>query len=549
MTPSDITALIEASQHIRVLYIEDDNDIQAQMVRALGRVFKTVTVASDAEEAWQLFEVSSFDLVISDIRLPGMSGLDLTKKIKQADPRITVIMLTAYELTDYYSESIRQGIDGYLLKPVNLNELYALLGECVTKINEAKAYRTHLKQMRCDTLTGLPNAIEMSERISRSDVDHLLVLDIARFRLINMHYGNNFANKLLVEARRHLDLQLYHSMELYRLHSDKFVILSKGINDEQLKEFCHQIRGYFSTTKMQVDEAELFINYKIGIAPMGDDGDTTLLNAQRALELSKTLNDSNHVFYTPNEKDILDEQARIDWLNYAVHLIEEDKIEPFYQPIVSIATGELDKYEVLARGVDGDKVIAPFHILEAVESIGMNTILTRLIINKAFQYFEGNPCNLSFNITESDLTEGYLVKFLEQKMDHYGFKAESITLEILENITLANRVDMIAEQIRELRNMGIKIAIDDFGVENSNLSRLMHLELDYIKLDGMYVRNIATQDKERQITECIANLAKSIDAKLIAEYVESEEILEVLRSCGVDFAQGYHIGKPMRHVS
>ncbi len=119
-----------------------------------------------------------------------------------------------------------------------------------------------------------------------------------------------------------------------------------------------------------------------------------------------------------------------------------------------------------------------------------------------------------------------------------------ITFEILENITIFKNSKKITQQLNELRGMGFKIAIDDFGIENSNFGRLLEINIDFIKLDGIFIKNLKHNKRNRTITKAIVNLAKTLKIETVAEFVEDEEVYEIVKECGIDYAQGYYIGKP-----
>lgn len=166
------------------------------------------------------------------------------------------------------------------------------------------------------------------------------------------------------------------------------------------------------------------------------------------------------------------------------------------------------------------------------------------MINKSFAFFQDKTHQFSINITERDLLESYLVDFLNEKMATYNISADRVTFEILENITLVKNNAKITEQLNGLRAMGFKIAIDDFGIENSNFSRLLEINLDFIKIDGVFIRNLKENARNRTITKAIVNLSKTLGIKTIAEFVEDEDIYNIIKECGIDYAQGYYIGKP-----
>ncbi len=149
----------------------------------------------------------------------------------------------------------------------------------------------------------------------------------------------------------------------------------------------------------------------------------------------------------------------------------------------------------------------------------------------------------SINIADYDLREGFLIPFLEQKISRYGINPQNVILEILESISVQDTKEAI-EQIGELKKMGFRLAIDDFGTESSNFSRLLDLDVDFIKVDGSFIKRLDSDKNSQKITESIVSFAKSIGAEVIAEFVHSKEVYEKVKEYGIDYAQGYYIGEP-----
>jgi len=229
-------------------------------------------------------------------------------------------------------------------------------------------------------------------------------------------------------------------------------------------------------------------------------------------------------------------------------LILGENIFPLFQPIYDIHNKKIIKYECLARGrVDG-KVIAPYKFLNAAERLELTTNITRMMVEKSFEFFQYNTYKFSINVTGADLLDTRFTDFLNLKIKRYEIDPTRVTFEILENVTTYSSTNTILESLDEIKSLGFKLAIDDFGVENSNFSRLLEIDLDYIKIDGLFIKNILVSEKDKKIVLAIVGLAKTLGVETIAEFVETKEVLDVLRECGVDHAQGYYIGKPKEYL-
>jgi EAL domain-containing protein (putative c-di-GMP-specific phosphodiesterase class I) len=170
------------------------------------------------------------------------------------------------------------------------------------------------------------------------------------------------------------------------------------------------------------------------------------------------------------------------------------------------------------------------------------------MIQKSFQYFSHNEFSFSLNISERDLYESYLYEFLQDRSKAYGIRPQRVTLEILESVTTGLHHEEMTQQLNQIKSLGYKVAIDDFGTENANFSRLMDISFDYIKLDGTFMQHIDTSKKQQLIVKSIVELAKVLGIQTVAEYVENESIATAVKSCGIDFLQGYYYAKPSSEI-
>ncbi len=269
-----------------------------------------------------------------------------------------------------------------------------------------------------------------------------------------------------------------------------------------------------------------------------------LRNAHIAMKEVRQIGKNHYFLYDKNES-ILEESHKnnIEWSKKVKKAVKERSIIPYFQPIVDNKSREIVKYECLARMIDLEDVIVPSYFIEPAILIGMISEITKIMIDKIFAFFSNNKQSFSINITEDDFLENYLVEFLMEKAKEYDIQYNRVTLEILENIS-DKRSQMILDQIEELQKTGFKISIDDFGSEKSNFQRLHKLNVDFIKIDGRYIRDIDTNRNSEKIVKSIVAFAHSIEAKVISEFVHSEAVFEKVKELGVDYSQGYLFGPP-----
>lgn len=549
----------------RILYVEDNPDISEEVAFFLESWVDTLYCAYDGEEGLELFERERPDIVITDIQMPRMNGLDMIDRIREVDAEVPIIITTAYNETDYLLKAVNLHVDGYLMKPLNFKELVARLRKIVEPLELRKALHQKNRELETlnanldgmvqektreleylynhDPLTGLSNFVKLGTEIETGEFRHLLLLDISNFSVINKQYGKAFANVILKEAANALKRHIGPYARLFKTESDRFVILTREASVEKVEEYCDQIIGFFDMRPLNVENTEVSIGFSIGIARITDDFYPTV-NAEYALDIGKEVGSRYYYFYDDSAESVQQAKETIKWLNVTNDLIAREALVPFIQPIIDLQSGDLVKYEVLARGDYEGNLLSPYLFLGPAEQLGLVNSVTRMMIGKSFACFEGTDTNFSINLTQRDLLDRYFIDFLEQKIERFAIDPSRVTFEVLETVTLGEQHRVILEQLRALKALGFMIAVDDFGIENSSLARLLEIDFDFIKLDGVFIRNLDKNPKEVKILRAIVNMAKSLNIKTIAEFVESETICDIVRECGVDMAQGYHIGHP-----
>ena len=219
--------------------------------------------------------------------------------------------------------------------------------------------------------------------------------------------------------------------------------------------------------------------------------------------------------------------------------LEEDRLVAVYQPIIK-SYG--NSFECLVRIQDGDRLISPFFFLDAVAKTKYYSQLTQRMIEKSFQYFEGKDVSFSINLSFDDINDSDLVKFLKENIIKYKVEKQLI-LEILESENIVN-FKLIRDFIHGMQNIGVQIAIDDFGSGYSNFTYLLELRPDYIKIDGSLIKEIHTSDDSYILVRTITNLAHELGIKVVAEYIENEEIYNKAKRLYIDGYQGYFLGAP-----
>lgn len=394
-------------------------------------------------------------------------------------------------------------------------------------------------------LTNLPSMSVLNENMNTTEDYSVLMLDIDNIALYNTTYGNEIVDIFIKEAAMYLHNNLPSNGILYHLRADEFVIILDKPVKNQAKDLAYQIKSYFENSPLQANDITTHINFSFGIARFSTHSKLNAFTKANIALVEAKHKGKNLILEFEEHMSTCSSYTQLAHsMEVMQKYIEEDLLTPFYQAIVDTKTQEIVKYEVLARIKDGEKFLSPNEFLQAAALAGLMTAITKQIIQKSFVYFSGTNINFSINITKNDFLEKNLIKFLEQKCLIHNIKPEQVTLEILENIALEGNEKEIIKQISVLTEKGYIIAIDDFGVESSNISRLSDLNANFIKIDGSFIKDIDTNEKHYKIVESLVYMAKKLDIKVIAEYVHNESVYNIVKELNIDYCQGFYFSEP-----
>ena len=401
-----------------------------------------------------------------------------------------------------------------------------------------------------DQLTGLDNRHALLEYLKTTNRLTLFMINIDNFANFNMLYGFLAGDVILKEVAQHLQALKEDEMELFRFDGDQFVfVTTRFMNYREIEDFSKSLISFFNTIDIEVDEVQgISTKVYISIGVVMGNGIAMLSHAQLAVEESRLNAKGSYKLFTATSNYYQKQQKLMYWINKIKESVEEDKLVSYFQPIMNLHTGKIQKFECLARINDESLTVSPHTFMEAAHMTGSLQLITRTIISKAYEHFADNDYEFSINITANDIKLGYLDQFLDFNTNKFNVEPRRVTLELLEDIKTLTEENML-EQINALRAKGFQIALDDFGVENSNYSRLIELKPDYLKIDGVFIKDILNSEDHQIIVRSIIDFCKAIDVQVVAEFVSSEAILELLKEMGVDFVQGYYIGEPVAESS
>ena len=392
-----------------------------------------------------------------------------------------------------------------------------------------KAVTEKLKAIYEDNITGCFTKAKMS--VDKNSEKYAIILNIRNFSKINSVYGFFVGDEVLRTVCKELK---EIKQNVYRLDADEFIIFS---ND--YKKDIEKIKEAFNK-EIKINNLYFKLSFYFGVAENNED---ILRHLTVALKTAKKNLSDYFVFKKEEEKEFEDFFKFNDYLLKAIHNKEGYSIEPYFQGIYSYKNKKIVKYEALARLIVKERVYTPYYFIDIAKTSGFITDLTNIMIEKSMKAAKEYGFDVSINLTEEDFLRDDLIDFLYDKTKKYDLKPSSVTFEILENI--ANKqMNIINDKLKILKKLGFKIAIDDFGVENSNFEKIAVLEIDYVKIDAKFIKNICHDEKSRILVESIVYFAHKLNIEVVAEFVENKEIDNILKELNIDLAQGYFYSKP-----
>lgn len=452
----------------------------------------------------------------------------LYKKLKRRAQKVTQeISLPISEIADASSRLFHE--DELSFAKSSINE-FSLLHS-----NMKKAHEKLIDQLYMDALTSLPNQRKLLLDIKD---ENLLLISVDNLKNIYNLYGSDIADEVLLSFVKSLG-ELYENQRIYRVYSNTFAIL--GDIDNLLEAHYTKVKSI----KIVKDSISMVLDFSLSFASAEKQSELSLFSrAEIALDEARLQEHLNCVEF--NEKKHLKAyKENIKWAKKLQDAFDENRLVAYFQPIYNIKENRVYKFESLVRMIDGDKVISPFFFLGAAARMGKLSDITRIMLRQVFETSLKYPdVEFSINVSFEDFEQADLLPEIKSLIESYEINASNIIFELLETGTLGDE-NKIIETIRELKALGCKIAIDDFGTGNSNFAHLMLMKVDYIKIDGQFIKNIHEDQQSLNITKTIKAFADMTGAQTIAEFVSEKEIFEVVRGLEIDFAQGYYLSEPL----
>jgi diguanylate cyclase (GGDEF)-like protein/PAS domain S-box-containing protein len=415
-----------------------------------------------------------------------------------------------------------------------------------------------------DVLTGLVNRREFESRMERalkSAKAHetsyaLCYLDLDQFKIINDTCGHSAGDALLGQVGALLKSKVRWRDTLARLGGDEFGILLESCSLDEALRTAESLREAVRNFKFTWEERTFRLGASIGVVPISPenaDVASVLSAADSACQAAKEAGRNRVHSFEENDIDLMRRRREMQWAARINNALEEGRFELFRQTILPLQTVETGAhYELLLRMRDETgKIVAPDNFITAAERYGITPSIDRWVIENAFRWLVSEAdereklAMCSINLSGQSLGDDKFLPYVIDQFHRSGLDASKICFEITETAAIAS-FSQANRFIQALKELGCKFALDDFGTGLSSFGYLKHFPVDFLKIDGSFVKEILHDPIDREMVRSINEIGHLTGKQTIAEFAENVEIINMLRSLGVDYAQGYGVSQPQR---
>ncbi len=557
------------NQHLNVLIVEDSEDDTFLLERELkrGGFLPALTRVVNEADVITALQDPNWDIVISDHNIPGLSSEIVLELVQASGLDVPFIIVSGSIGEDIAVSAMRTGAHDYIMKD-NLTRLVPAINR---ELREAETRRAHKKAQEVinylayhDSLTGLSNRHVIEDRINRLLLDSsqeqqshiLLYIDLDQFKIINDTSGHIAGDELLKQLARLLKGLIRNDDILSRLGGDEFGVLLKSCGIKQAEQIAKNILTVIQDFKFVWDTKTFTVGASIGLVEftgnMYRDMASVLSAADMACYTAKDLGRNRIHVYSEEEVNILRRQGEMLWVSIINEALQKDHFCLYQQKILPLALEDSEHYQIefLVRMLDHNgELILPGAFIPAAERYNLMNQIDCWVIKNAFAAFVEMqalpvPPQMAFiNLSGVSFCDENTLTVIKQELISKEINPEQICFEVTETAAIANLSSAVSF-IDELKQLGFKFALDDFGVGLSSFSYLKSLPVDFLKIDGGFIRDMLIDPMDAAIVEAINKLGHLAGLRTIAEFVESDEILLRLKELEFDFAQGYAIHVP-----
>jgi diguanylate cyclase (GGDEF)-like protein len=575
------------AEQLRVLIVDDDDHVRRLLTRILETRGHHSATAATAPEGRLLLAKQPVDVVLCDVSMPGESGFALLRYIRAEYPLLPVVMVSGIAELEIATAALELGAYDWVTKPFDANQVLIAvhnaairarlerrsasyeqdlersvlrrtveLRETVDKLERSEQQLAHLVDH--DQLTGLFNR----QRFEAALVDELgsaggsgslgavLSIDIDNFKAVNDAAGHQAGDAVLRTVAGVLSDFSRRTDVAARLGSDEFGLLLPAPDGDSARTIAEHLLSALRREVVIAAGAPFRITASIGVALFDrshSNAHEIVIDADLAMDEAKRTGRDRIVVYTPEQASSARTLARLAWSNQLREALEQERFVLHLQPIRELASGLVSHGELLLRMVGSDgELVPPAAFLPAAERFGFVHEIDRWVARHAIQLLAADDELLPVGVNlsgESVVGDPELLPLIQAEVAAASIDPANLIFEVTETAAIANMVEA-RRFARSLRQLGCALALDDFGTGFGSFYYLKHLPVDYLKLDGAFIQHLPRNPVDEHVVRAIVEVAIGMGIKTVAEWVSDDATIDLLEKLGVDYAQGFHIGRP-----
>jgi diguanylate cyclase (GGDEF)-like protein len=550
--------MVETGLSVKTALVVDDGPAERVAGKImLGKLGFAVTTATNGEDALRILDQRSIDLVLCDISIPGMCGLDLLDATRNHTQPPIFIMSTDHGDAEHALASLRRGAYGYLTKPLHFDALQRTVADALARYSaerEAALQAAQLAQQ--DVLTGLFNKDEFARRLrlclNNTEADTcgaVLLIKVRGLNHINHSHGRSAGDKVLRQLALQLSMLVEPSDLLARFSDDMLSLYLKDVPHRQVEQKAIGVTEQIEDIKMVLEDEIIGIAVSVGgaCAHAAMEIDELLNRADFALHLARERSRNHIRIYSEadevHQRELSHQLSRLALVRAALE--DQRRLIMHYQPIVNLVSGHVSHFEALLRLQDENgKFCDTDALVKTCEVFGLIRRLDRAVVGVCLADVTRLPkgCAVAINLSGKSIGDPELLKYIEDSIEALQIDPARIIFELTETAAFYN-LDEVRHFVHRIKSLGCRFTLDDFGVGFSSFYYIKELEFDYLKLDGSFIAKLPRNANDQVFVRAMVEISRVFGLQVIAEWVEDRETAELLRGFGVAYGQGDYFGR------
>lgn len=561
---------LHSAENLQGKYLEETEQERARLVSLLSAMkLGILFVAADGRV---IYHNPAFTRMWMIGEEAGLIGLPVNEVLAKSTSTLArpdhfskhlLSVLETHELSDSFEIQMADGrVITELDYPVRDHEGrfigHLWIYEDVTHERQTAEQLVYLAER--DPLTGLYNRYRFQQELARAMLDTdrhqlqcaVMFFDLDEFKTINDSYGHRTGDALLIRVAGEIGALARRNEVLARLGGDEFAILLPGVQGKEAEVLAERIVRAIAQIPFRFEGQNLRLTTSLGIAYYprhAADADDLVARADIAMYQAKGAGKNTWRVYRADSEADSEMRSRLSWGERISNALDKELFLLHFQGVYRAEDGALSHLEALIRMTDErnpDQLIMPAHFIQLAEKSGRILDIDRWVIREVLRRLAGNPAipSIAVNLSGRSLSEPSLPQFISDELRQAGVSPRRLIVEITETAAVSDLHDA-QRMIEALHQLGCGVCLDDFGVGFASFAYLKHLQVDTIKIDGIFIRDLHNDPDNQVFVQAMVSVALGLGKSVVAEYVEDGQTLALLRRFGVDLVQGYHLDRPI----